>query len=200
MRIIQVLFFFLIISVSCSKKQKEIKDMNIPEPDFSEMIRKSDSTIRQSQIEKATKQIAKENLKEVPEEIINKTPAEAFKNTPKEAVKITQKEVVKIAPKVERKQVSKLKVRKTSKVEVKKVPVDTSGLIYTVQIAAVDRKSKKFSTINNVITYNENSLVKYSLGAFKTLKEANKYRLQINKKYKGAFVKALRNNVPVSIK
>ena len=185
MKIARVLCCFLLVSFSCSKKQKDRRNMNIPEPEYPEMIRKSDSnTLTQPQIDEATKQITKETLEEVPEEIINKTPTEA--------VKVVQKETVKEAPKVEKKQVSKI--------EEKKVSIDTSGLIYTVQIAAVDRKSEKFSAINNVITYNENSLVKYSLGAFKTLKEANKYRLQINKKYKGAFVKALKNNVPVSIK
>ena len=81
-----------------------------------------------------------------------------------------------------------------------KKTVDTSGLIYTVQIAALDYADKKYSGIKNVITYNENSLVKYSLGTFKTFNEANKYRKQINKTYKGAFVKALKNNIPVSIK
>ncbi len=184
MKIARVLCCFLLISFSCSKKQKDRRNMNIPEPEYPEMIRKSDNIKSQPQIDEATKQITKETLEEVPEEITKKTPTEA--------VKIVQKETVKEAPKVEIKQVSKI--------EEKKVSIDTSGLIYTVQIAAVDRKSEKFSAINNVITYNENSLVKYSLGAFKTLKEANKYRLQINKKYKGAFVKALRNNVPVSIK
>ena len=193
MKIVRVLCCFLLVSFSCSKKQKDRRNMNIPEPEYPEMIRKSDSnTLTQPQIDEATKQITKETLEEVPEEITQKTPTETFKNASKEAIKIEQKETVKEAPKVEKKQVSKI--------EEKKVSIDTSGLIYTVQIAAVDRKSEKFSAINNVITYNENSLVKYSLGAFKTLKEANKYRLQINKKYKGAFVKALRNNVPVSIK
>ena len=158
--------------------------MNIPEPEYPEMIRKPNNINGQPKIDESTKQITKETLEEIPEEIIHKTPTEAFKNTSKEAIKKVEKETVK----------------EVSKVEEKKVSIDTSGLIYTVQIAAVDRESKKFSTINNVITYNENSLVKYSLGAFKTLKEANNYRLQINKQYKGAFVKALRNKVPVSIK
>ena len=167
--------------------------MNIPEPEYPEMIRKPDNNSKsQPQIDEATKKVTKETLEEVPEEIIHKTPTEAFKNTTKEAIKIVEKETVKEVPNVDKKQVFK--------VEDKKVSIDTSGLIYTVQIAAVDRESKKFSAINNVITYNENSLVKYSLGAFKTLKEANNYRLQINKKYKGAFVKSLRNNVTVSIK
>lgn len=149
--------------------------MKIQEPDFSEMIRKSDSARRQGILTKyidTTQQITKQ----APKEILNKTPIVAVKKTSKQVLK------------------------KPAKVVAKKVPVDISGLIYTVQIAAVDHKSKKYSTINNVITYNENSLVKYSLGTFKTLKEANKYRKQINKKYKGAFVKALKNNVPVSIR
>lgn len=161
--------------------------MHIPEPDFSEMIRKSDSTRRAAK--KQEKKIIK---KELPKENINKTPAEAFshkskdesKTQKKETVKQTQKEIFKKAPKASAKN---------------KVFVNTSGLIYTVQIAAVDQKSKKYSTINNVITYNENSLVKYSLGTFKTRRKANAYRKKINKKYKGAFVKALKNNIPVQI-
>ena len=43
-----------------------------------------------------------------------------------------------------------------------------------------------------MITYSENSLIKYNLGSFRTFNEAQKYRSQIIRKYKGAFVKALK--------
>jgi hypothetical protein len=180
MKKILILFTLSLFILSCAKKQADRKSTHYPEPDVSDITFKSDDD---------KKEAKKEELKEV----VNKTPAEAFNNTSKEVVKTPKK----VAVKKSKKEI----IKKTPKVVAKKkISVDTSGLIYTVQIAAVDHKSKKYSTINNVITYNENSLVKYSLGAFKTLKEANKYRKQINKKYKGAFVKALKNNVPVSIK
>ena len=69
-----------------------------------------------------------------------------------------------------------------------------------MQIAALDYEDKKYNAIKNVIKYKENSLVKYGLGSFKTFKDAQEFRSKIIHKYKGAFVKALRNNIPVSIK
>lgn len=160
--------------------------MHIQEPDFSDMIRKSDSARRKAILDKAfdtTKLIKKQKLNQTTKVVAkvkpNKNPIVAVKKAPKK--------------------VSKKTIKKPEIVVAKKVPVDTSGLIYTVQIAALDAEDKKYSSINNVITYNENSLVKYSLGAFKTFKEANRYRKQINKKYKGAFVKALKNNVPIQL-
>jgi hypothetical protein len=85
------------------------------------------------------------------------------------------------------------------------VPVDdelieeVSELIFTVQIAALRNRNKKMANINNVRIYQENSLSKYSLGTFETYEEARTYRLNIINEYKGAFVQALKNNVPIPI-
>ena len=51
----------------------------------------------------------------------------------------------------------------------------------------------------DVSLYQENSLTKYRLGAFETYKEAREFRLKVSNEYKGAFVQALKNNVPISI-
>lgn len=94
-------------------------------------------------------------------------------------IKQPKKEIVK-QPKKEQQVVSKPR------------SIRTLGIIYTVQIAALDVADQKYSSINNVITYSENSLIKYNLGSFRTFNEAQKYRSQIIRKYKGAFVKALK--------
>ena len=152
--------------------------MHIQEPDFSEMIRKSDSARKNDILQRAQEKSSKEIIKEkIPKEVL------------KEEV---TKEKIKETPIIE-------VLKKTSKPIFRKNTSNTSGLIYTVQIAALDHEDKKYNAINNVIKYNENSLVKYGLGSFKTFKEANQYRKKINKKYKGAFVKALKNNVPVQL-
>lgn len=207
--------------------------MNIQEPDFSEMIRKSDSTRRAAKKE-TTIDLTKKKTKIVPKEVINKTPIIAIVKPSKTKTVVDQikkntkevpKEVLKKAPIVSIKKPSKkektvqltknktkvvlkkdlnktsiVAAKKLSKPVKKKTYIDTSEIIYTVQIAALDAEDRKYSTINNVLTYNENSLVKYSLGSFKTFNEAQKYRSQIINKYKGAFVKALKNNIPVYIK
>ncbi len=189
MKNIFILSTLLLLIFSCKKKQVEIKSMHVPEPDISDFIYKSDVDK-----EDTTKYINKK----VPEIIINKTPSEAFKNISKETVKKPKKAIL-IKPNKVAKENPKV-LNKTPKVLKDKIITDTFGLIYTVQIGASVNKDKKYSKINNVITYQENSLTKYSLGSFKTFSEARKYRLQIIKKYKGAFVKGLRNNVPVSIR
>lgn len=174
--------------------------MNIQEPDFSEMIRKSDSARRQGILNKSmdsvsikSKQVSRENQQKTPIIAVKKTSKVLLKETPKERPKVVSKEISKEPLKQVVKKPTKVVVRKKQPV------VHTSGVIYTVQIAALDAADKKYSTINNVLTYNENSLVKYSLGSFKTFNEAQKYRSQIVGKYKDAFVKALKNNVPIQL-
>ena len=76
---------------------------------------------------------------------------------------------------------------------------EVSKLIFTVQIAALKNSNEKFANIANVSLYQENSLIKYRLGAFETYKEAREFRLKVSNAYKGAFVQALKNNVPISI-
>tara|TARA_R110001592_G_scaffold8511_5_gene46431 strand:+ start:3117 stop:3506 length:390 start_codon:yes stop_codon:yes gene_type:complete len=76
---------------------------------------------------------------------------------------------------------------------------EVSKLVFTVQIAALRNSNERFANIGNVSLYQENSLTKYRLGAFETYKEAREFRLKVSNEYKGAFVQALKNNVPISI-
>lgn len=76
---------------------------------------------------------------------------------------------------------------------------EISELIFTVQIAALRKDNAPLSNLSNVSLYQEDSLTKYRLGTFETYKEARAYRLKILNTYKGAFVQALKNNVPISI-
>lgn len=172
--------------------------MNIQEPDFSEMIRKSDSARRQAILKKSADSISVKS-KQINTENQQKTPIIAVKKTSKVLLKEPSKEKSKEVSKKILKVQSKEIIKKPKVVVRKKQLVNTKGVIYTVQIAALDAVDKKYSTINNVITYNENSLVKYSLGSFKTFNEAQKYRSKIVGKYKGAFVKALKNNIPIQL-
>jgi len=201
MKIVSIVFFFMLIAFSCTKKKKEIKDMHIQEPDFSEMIRKSDSIRKNAILQRAQEKSFKKVIKK-------ETPKENIKE--KTSKEISKKEVLKeVTPKVTHKENPTIQeIKKPSKKVINKIPKpiiinkskNTSGLIYTVQIAALDYEDKKYNAINNVIKYKENSLVKYGLGSFKTFKDAQEFRSKIIHKYKGAFVKALRNNIPVSIK
>lgn len=205
MKIVSVVFFFMLIAFSCTKKKKEIKDMHIQEPDFSEMIRKSDSIRKNAILQRAQEKSFKELIKK-------ETPKENIKENIKEKTskEFSKKEVLKeVTPKVTHKENPTIKeIKKPSRKVINKIPKpiiinkfkNSSGLIYTVQIAALDYEDKKYNAINNVIKYKENSLVKYGLGSFKTFKDAQEFRSKIIHKYKGAFVKALRNNIPVSIK
>ncbi|WP_439131673.1 SPOR domain-containing protein [Polaribacter sp.] len=72
-------------------------------------------------------------------------------------------------------------------------------LIFTVQIAALRKQNEDLYSIEGVSTYNENGFTKFRLGDFKTYKEARAFRAQILNEYKGAFVQALKNGVPISI-
>lgn len=72
-------------------------------------------------------------------------------------------------------------------------------LVFTVQIAALKKTNQRLADIKNVHMYQENTLTKYRLGTFETYKEAREYRLKVINEYKGAFVQALKNNVPITI-
>jgi hypothetical protein len=72
-------------------------------------------------------------------------------------------------------------------------------LVFTVQIAALRNTNERLADIKNVHVYQENTLTKYRLGTFETYKEAREYRLKVINDYKGAFVQALKNNVPITI-
>tara|TARA_R110002049_G_scaffold211750_1_gene382726 strand:- start:60 stop:473 length:414 start_codon:yes stop_codon:yes gene_type:complete len=76
---------------------------------------------------------------------------------------------------------------------------ETSKIIFTVQIAALKNENEQLRNLNDVNTYQEDSLTKYRLGSFETYKEAKKYKLQVLHIYKDAFVQALKNNEPIHI-
>jgi hypothetical protein len=71
--------------------------------------------------------------------------------------------------------------------------------IFTVQIRASKKKLKKYSSVENVLIFNEEGMYKYRLGSFKTYKEARSYRENLLQEFPGAFVQALKNNQPISI-
>lgn len=72
-------------------------------------------------------------------------------------------------------------------------------LVFTVQIAALRNSNERLADIKNVHMYQENTLTKYRIGTFETYKEAREYRLKVINEYKGAFVQALKNNIPITI-
>lgn len=77
--------------------------------------------------------------------------------------------------------------------------IENDKIIFTVQIAALRKDNEELRNLNDVKTYQENSLTKYRLGSFETYQEAKQFRLQILNSYKGAFVQALKNNEPIHI-
>jgi hypothetical protein len=79
------------------------------------------------------------------------------------------------------------------------VSYNNSKTIFTVQIAALRNNNENLRSLNDVKTYEENSLTKYRLGNFDTYKAARNFRNQIKNTYKGAFVQAIKNNEPISI-
>ncbi len=101
--------------------------------------------------------------------------------------KATKKEVVPVQ-KVE-------EVTKTE--EVKEVPKPV--VVFTVQIGATKRKSKLFSSVKDVQVFNENGMFKYRVGAFTSYKEAKAYKKQLQQKYSGVFIQAIKDNKPISI-
>jgi len=89
---------------------------------------------------------------------------------------------------------------KEKEVTIPVVEVVKDKLVFTVQIAALQKVNNALSNIENVAVFQENSLVKYRLGAFETYKEARSSRAQLTSVYKDAFVQALLNDAPIPIK
>ena len=73
-------------------------------------------------------------------------------------------------------------------------------LVFTVQIAALRTHSAKLASLANIYMYNEDDLLKYRFGSFKTYAEAKKYKIDLRIKHQGAFVQALLNESPITIK
>jgi hypothetical protein len=89
---------------------------------------------------------------------------------------------------------------KEKEITIPVVDVVKDKLVFTVQIAALKKVNNALTNIENVAVFQENSLVKYRLGAFETYKEARSSRAQLISVYKDAFVQALLNDAPMLIK
>ena len=85
------------------------------------------------------------------------------------------------------------------KTPIVKKEVRKSTLIFTVQIRASKKKLKKYSSVENVVIFNEEGMYKYRLGSFKTYKEARLFRKKLLLNYPGAFVQAVKNSQSISI-
>ena len=86
------------------------------------------------------------------------------------------------------------------KVEVLETPVLVKDkLVFTVQIAALRTPNAKLASIVNVYIYDEDDLLKYRFGSFKTYAEAKIFRTDLKIKYQGVFVQAMLNDLPISI-
>ena len=73
------------------------------------------------------------------------------------------------------------------------------NLVFTVQIAALKNPNDKLASIVNVYIYDEDDLLKYRFGSFKTYAEAKIFRTDLKIKYQGVFVQAMLNDLPISI-
>ena len=86
------------------------------------------------------------------------------------------------------------------KVEVLGTPVLVKDkLVFTVQIAALSTPNAKLASLANIYIYNEDDLLKYRFGSFKTYAEAKIYKIDLRINYQGAFVQAMLNDLPISI-
>jgi hypothetical protein len=90
--------------------------------------------------------------------------------------------------------------REESKEEVLVTPVFVKDtLVFTVQIAALRAPNAKLASLSNIYIYNEDDLLKYRFGSFKTYIEAKTYKIDLRIKHKDAFVQAMLNDAPISI-
>jgi hypothetical protein len=78
---------------------------------------------------------------------------------------------------------------------VKKEPVIT----FTVQIGAFKKFGQSLATLPNVNKYDKDEYSKYSLGSFKTVREAVNFMYSIEEDYPDAFVQALKDGEPIHI-
>jgi len=85
-------------------------------------------------------------------------------------------------------------VQKEVKV-IKKDPVIT----FTVQIGAFKKFGQSLEKVPNVVQYSKDDYSKYSLGSFKTVREAVNYMYSIEEDYPDAFVQALKDGEPIHI-
>lgn len=78
---------------------------------------------------------------------------------------------------------------------VKKDPVIT----FTVQIGAFKKFGQSLESVPKIIKYSKDDYAKYSLGSFKTVREAVTYMYSIEEDYPDAFVQALKDGEPIHI-
>jgi hypothetical protein len=91
--------------------------------------------------------------------------------------------------------------REEPKEEVFVTPVFVKDtLVFTVQIAALRNPNAKLASLANIYMYTEDDLLKYRFGSFKTYAEAKTYKIDLRIKHQGAFVQAMLNESPISIK
>tara|TARA_B110000240_G_C13183335_1_gene318717 strand:- start:40 stop:414 length:375 start_codon:yes stop_codon:yes gene_type:complete len=93
-----------------------------------------------------------------------------------------------------------LEVFQEKEVVIPIVEAEKERIVFTVQIAALEKVNNALNNIENVHIFQENTLTKYRIGAFETYKEARVFRTQLIRTYKDAFVQALLDDTPISIK
>ncbi|MFT5213638.1 MAG: hypothetical protein ACI9JT_002356 [Polaribacter sp.] len=93
-----------------------------------------------------------------------------------------------------------LEVIQEKEVVIPVVEAEKERIVFTVQIAALEKVNNALNNIENVHIFQENTLTKYRIGAFETYKEARVFRTQLIRTYKDAFVQALKDDTPISIK
>jgi hypothetical protein len=91
--------------------------------------------------------------------------------------------------------------REESKKEFTVTPVLVKNkLVFSVQIAALRNPNAKLASLANMYIYNEDDLLKYRVGSFKTYDEAKVYKIALRIEHQGAFVQAMLNESPITIK
>lgn len=77
-------------------------------------------------------------------------------------------------------------------------------IFFSVQIVALKRKPDpspaNFKGEKNIFIIESNDINRYFSGKFKTISEAEKEKLRINKKYQGAYIVAIEGNKLISVK
>lgn len=76
---------------------------------------------------------------------------------------------------------------------------ESNSIIFTIQIAALKNQNINLENLPNIKTYQENGLIKYRLGEYTTYEEATTQKQKLTKLYKGAFVQAMQNGLPIPI-
>lgn len=87
-------------------------------------------------------------------------------------------------------------VKKIEEIKKSKEP----SLVFTVQVGAYKKANNNLSNVSNVQISQESNLYKYRLGTFLNYKDARKFRKKSLSTYPDAFVQAILNGKPISIK